>query len=172
MSIPPIELTRLPTPVIAALAVGELAAANRLSPVTLPSYFVGPECRSVWRMRSTQIAADPAEAEWVTRAVVAADTGVVVGRGGFHGPPDARGMVELGYAIDPAWRRRGYARACLLELLDWAGREPAVATVRAAVRPDNLASLNLIRDYGFDAVGEQWDDEDGLETIFEAAAKP
>lgn len=36
--------------------------------------------------------------------------------------------------------------------------------------PDNLASLALIDQYGFREVGEQWDDEDGLETIFEVAA--
>lgn len=40
----------------------------------------------------------------------------------------------------------------------------------AAVRPDNTPSRLLIGQYGFVAVGERWDDEDCLETIFEVAA--
>lgn len=79
-------------------------------------------------------------------------------------------MVEVGYAIDPAHRRQGYARAALRELLDRAARDPAVRTVRATVGPDNLASRNLIVQYGFIEVGEQWDDEDGLEIIYETGS--
>ena len=40
-------------------------------------------------------------------------------------------------------------------------------TLRATVSPDNAASLALIAQYPFVEVGEQWDDEDGLETIYE-----
>jgi RimJ/RimL family protein N-acetyltransferase len=93
-----------------------------------------------------------------------------VGRAGFHGAPDENGMAEVGYAIDPAYRRRGYARAALAFLLDRAAREPAVRTVRASVRPDNHASRALIESTGFVPVGQQWDDEDGLETVYERPA--
>jgi hypothetical protein len=44
--------------------------------------------------------------------------------------------------------------------------------VRASVRPDNVASLTLIGRYGFVRVGEQWDDEDGLELVLEVPAAP
>lgn len=64
--------------------------------------------------------------------------------------------------------RQGYARAALVTLLDRAAREPAVHTVRATVRPDNIASRNLILQYGFVEVGEQWDDEDGPEIVDQA----
>ena len=33
--------------------------------------------------------------------------------------------------------------------------------------PTNAASLALIQQYNFLEVGEQWDDEDGLEIIYE-----
>jgi len=95
---------------------------------------------------------------------------VVVGFAGYHGPPDSAGMVEVGYAVDPIYRRQGYARAALVVLLDRAEREPSVRTVRATIRPDNRASRLLVLQYGFVEVGEQWDDEDGLETIFEVDA--
>lgn len=165
-----VELVELAPAAIHALAAGDLAAANRVASVPLTPYLVGPESRSTWRMRSEQVVADPVSAGWITRVVHDAARGLVVGRAGFHGPPDADGMVEVGYAIDPERRRQGYARAALQALLGRAAREPSVRTVRATVRPDNLASRALVLQYGFVEVGEQWDDEDGLETIFEVAA--
>ena len=42
--------------------------------------------------------------------------------------------------------------------------------VRASVSPENVASLALIRSYGFQHVGEQWDEKDGRELIFERLA--
>jgi RimJ/RimL family protein N-acetyltransferase len=79
-------------------------------------------------------------------------------------------MVEVGYAVDPAHQRLGYARAAFEALLERANREQDVRTVRATITPDNAPSRNLVLQYGFTEVGEQWDDEDGLETIFEAGA--
>jgi RimJ/RimL family protein N-acetyltransferase len=57
-------------------------------------------------------------------------------------------------------------------LLDRALHEQEVRTVRATISPDNTASRALVLQYGFVEVGEQWDDEDGLETIFEVDANP
>jgi ribosomal-protein-alanine N-acetyltransferase len=45
-----------------------------------------------------------------------------------------------------------------------------VQVVRATISPDNAASLALVADYGFIRTGEQWDEEDGLEIIFEVTA--
>jgi L-amino acid N-acyltransferase YncA len=41
-----------------------------------------------------------------------------------------------------------------------------VRTVRATISPDNAASLHIVRAADFVEVGEQWDDEDGLELVF------
>ena len=48
-----------------------------------------------------------------------------------------------------------------------AHQHPDVKTVRATISPDNAASLALIGSYPFVENGEQWDDEDGREIIFE-----
>ncbi len=40
-------------------------------------------------------------------------------------------------------------------------------TVRVTIGPDNVASYRLASQYGFTEVGEQWDEEDGLEIIYE-----
>jgi RimJ/RimL family protein N-acetyltransferase len=79
-------------------------------------------------------------------------------------------MVEIGYAVDPAFRRRGYARAALETLLERAATEPLVRRVRVTISPDNVASLRLASQYGFVKVGEQWDAEDGLEIVYEVGA--
>ncbi|RNL48877.1 N-acetyltransferase [Arthrobacter oryzae] len=161
------ELVRLPLPVLAALADGNLDAARAATPLGLTPYLVSAECVGVWRIRRDQIASSPDDAAWVTRLVLERASGRVVGRAGYHGPPDGNGMVEVGYSIDPAQRRRGYARGSLVILLDVAKAHPDVRIVRATVSPGNLPSRALLDQYGFQPVGEQWDDEDGLEIILE-----
>ena len=42
--------------------------------------------------------------------------------------------------------------------------------VRVTISPDNVASYQLASQYGFTRPGEQRDDEDGLEIIYEAGA--
>jgi len=162
-----VRIVHLTAPVFHALARGDLAAANSVSPVPLSPYFAGPEWSRVWQIRSEQVEQDPASAAWVTGVIWDEEQQVAVGRAGYHGPPDASGMVEIGYAVDPAYRRRGYARAALVALLQRAAREPQVRTVRVSISPDNVASYELTSQYGFAHVGEQWDEEDGLEIIYE-----
>lgn len=161
------RIVHLTAPVFRALASGDLAAANAASPVPLSAYFAGPEWRAVWQRRSRQVEEDPASAAWVTGVIWDERRQAAVGRAGYHGPPDASGMVEIGYAVDPAYRRRGYARAALEALLRRAACEPLVRTVRVTISPDNVASCRLASQYGFTAVGEQWDDKDGREIIYE-----
>lgn len=162
-----VRIVQVTEPVFRALVDGDLPAANLASSVPLPAYFAGPEWRGVWQMRSKQVEEDPASAAWVTGVIWDERQQLAVGRAGYHAPPDPAGMVEIGYAVDPAYRRRGYARAALEALLQRAAREPQVHTVRVTISPDNVASHQLASQYGFVEVGEQWDDEDGLEIIYE-----
>ena len=104
--------------------------------------------------------------------VLRADPEVVVGRIGFHGPVDVAGMLEIGYEVFPAYRRRGYAREAVVAMFGWAQGDPAVRRFRATVSPDNAPSRRLVAGLGFTEVGSQWDEEDGEETIFERAAGP
>ncbi|AMM21037.1 GNAT family acetyltransferase [Frondihabitans sp. PAMC 28766] len=162
-----IHLDVVPEGVLHRLAAGDSAslALQYVSP-----YLAGPDCAGLWRMRSKQIKEHPSDAAWVTRLIVDPSITVPVGLAGFHGAPDAVGMVELGYRVDPEFRRRGYARHALEILLAVAQRHPDVRTVRATISPDNAASLALINSYGFVENGEQWDEEDGREIIFETPA--
>jgi RimJ/RimL family protein N-acetyltransferase len=162
-----VRIVQLSPDALAALAEGDLATADTLAPVPLTPWLVGEERLGTWRMRARQAVDSPEDLPWITGVLWSEDEQVVVGGAGFHAAPDERGMVEAGYGVDPAHRRRGYARAALDLLLERARREPDVRVLRLTISPDNEPSLALARQYPFVEVGEQWDEEDGLETIFE-----
>ena len=157
-----IRLVPLPIGALRALLDGNLESASTIAGLSLTPYFV--EHGWLWDIRVPQIERDPSAADWIARAAV--DGEMVVGHVGFHGPPDAHGMVEVAYSVDPAHRRRGYGRAMLAAALAWA-RAERVLIVRAAIAPENLASLATLERYPFALVGEQWDEEDGRELVYE-----
>jgi [ribosomal protein S5]-alanine N-acetyltransferase len=72
--------------------------------------------------------------------------GQTVGTIGLLGPP-VDGEVEVGYGLVEAVRGRGLAAEALRALL--AETDNAGVRVRAAVRPENGASLRLLADCGF-----------------------
>ena len=160
-----LELVPLTVAVLEALLRGDLDAASTGAGAPLTPFLV--EQRWLWRIRLHQVAADPGSLAWIARAALDRVSGVVVGHVGFHGPPDERGMVEVAYAVDPVWRRQGYATAMLRAALAWAAEGPGVRVVRASVSPDNAASLATLRPFGFAHVGEQYDEVDGVELLFE-----
>ncbi|MGV8876487.1 MAG: GNAT family N-acetyltransferase [Rhodoglobus sp.] len=162
-----LQLVMVPDPDLQALAHNE--SSTGYGPLVTP-YLAGEECAGLWRYRRDQLAKTPADAPWVTRFVVVAGIRAAVGVAGFHGAPDHQGVVELGYRIEPQHRRNGYARLALETLLAVAAQHPAVRVVRATISPNNSVSRTLVEGYGFVVVGEQWDEEDGREIIFEVAA--
>lgn len=164
------ELTLVPlsVPVLEALLRGDLDAASAGAGAPLTPYLVDEGW--LWRIRLEQATTDPGSLAWIARAALDRTTGVVVGHVGFHGPPDEHGMVEVAYSVDPAWRRQGYATDMLRAALAWAADSPGVTVVRASVSPDNAGSLATLRRFGFENVGEQHDEVDGLELVFERPA--
>ena len=162
---PPVALHVLSAEALRALLRGDLATAGTLIGAPAPDFFTAEGW--LWSVRLTQIEAAPASARWYVRAAVARGEGVVVGHAGFHGPPDGDGMVEIGYTVAPELRGRGYGHAIVAALLEEAAREDAVRVVRASISPTNARSLALVHRAGFVRTGEQWDDEDGLEWVFE-----
>jgi [ribosomal protein S5]-alanine N-acetyltransferase len=164
---PRVRLVEMTEPVLAALAEGDRETAGALVGTELGEHFSGEEMLWLSGYRLGQLRAVPSRAGWLADVAVDADGGWAVGHAGFHGPPDERRMVEIGYSVVPELRRRGYARAIVAELLRRADASPEVAVVRASISPDNKASLATIAGFGFEWVGEQWDDIDGLEYIHE-----
>ncbi len=152
-------------PAMRAMLEGDLSEASRISGRQLPSFFL--EEKWLWEIRRDQLHTSPEDAPWLVRVVVLEPAGVVIGHAGFHGRPDAAGMVEIAYTVAPEHRGNGYAHAVLAALVEEAKSCPNVNLVRATISPDNAPSLAVIRRGNFVHVGEQWDDVDGLELIFE-----
>ena len=59
----------------------------------------------------------------------------VIGSVGVHGPVDERGRLEVGHAIDPASRGRGYAAEAVRAVLDWAAMRYGVNRLVIAIQP-------------------------------------
>lgn len=167
LALPGVRIVQLDAATLTALAAGDLELAQQTSPVELTPYLVTDECLSTWALRARQVVETPADAPWVTGVVRDESVGRTVGRAGFHAAPDEKGVVEVGYALDPAYRGRGYGHAILAQLIERARATPEVSVVRTSIAPDNAASLAVIARYDFVLIGEQWDEEDGLEIVRE-----
>lgn len=90
------------------------------------------------------------------------EDGASVGECGFKGPPDAEGVVEIAYGIDPAQQGRGYATEAAAALVAYAFTQPSVRLVRAHTLPEANASTRVLTKCGFVHMGEVVDPEDGL----------
>ena len=165
-----LRLVSLSLPVLEALLAGDVGRAAARSGVAIDEEgLVGAQ--HVLRLRHAQLLRDPGEQPWLLRAVVLRGTTTVVGRIGFHAPPDPRGEVEIGYEIWPGHRRRGYALEAARSLLDWAAQQGARRCL-ASVAPGNTASLALAARLSFTRIGQQVDEVDGLEHVFAVDLAP
>lgn len=161
-------------PIMEALASGDLEAAAREIGAAVPAWLPA-QLDDFLQYRLAQLAVDPSIRGWLGRAMVLEEKPGqrrVIGSVGFHGPPDEAGRLEIGYSVDPEFRRRGYAIEAVRAMLDWASKRYGVGRFLASVAPDNEPSLGLIRQLGFRRVGEQLDPIDGLEYVFEATWPP
>jgi len=106
------------------------------------------------------VAADPGSSRWGTRFFVLGDPGTLVGWGGFKGAP-RDGVIELGYAIAPAWQGRGIATAAVHELVHEGFAAPAVEAIVAHTRAERGASARVLEKCGFVHEGEVPDEAIG-----------
>jgi RimJ/RimL family protein N-acetyltransferase len=77
----------------------------------------------------------------------------LVGAGGYFGPPDSEGVVEVGYSVLPEWRRMGYASEVVRALLGRAFSHARVMKVIARTAESNPASIGVLLRCGFVAAG-------------------
>ena len=77
----------------------------------------------------------------------------LVGAGGYFGPPDTLGTVEVGYSILPEWQRRGYASEMVELLVKHAFTFDDVEIAIAHTTAANPASIAVLLRCGFHAAG-------------------
>ena len=123
------------------------------------------------RFRAPQVEINPELNNWFIRWIVEKSSSEIVGSISFHGPPDENGMIEVGLGIAPEKQGQGYAKEALFAFWSWALTQENVRTFRYTVAADNLASMAIIKFFEFKHMGQQIDEEDGPEEIFEMSCK-
>lgn len=118
-----------------------------------------------WRV--PQVKEDPKLNRWFVRWIVLRVTGEIIGSTSFHGAPDAEGMIEIGLGIHESFRNMGFAKEVLLGMWRWALADSQVKILRYTVGVENAPSIHVIESFGFHYQGEQIDEEDGPESIYE-----
>lgn len=80
------------------------------------------------------------------------ETDVVIGDLGFKGPPQ-KGIVELGYGMEPEYEGQGYMTEAAGVMIEWAFTQRDVTAVEAETAPDNQASQRVLQKLGFQPNG-------------------
>ena len=111
----------------------------------------------------------PQWAKYLLRMAVLKDKQIVIGSAGFHAAPDSDGMIEIGFSVDKPFQGKGYGQEILHGMWSWVVGDPLVKTLRYTVSPNNTISQHIIKKFGFKHNGQQIDEEDGPEDIYELA---
>jgi ribosomal-protein-alanine N-acetyltransferase len=162
-----LELRLMSAEFIDAALAGLRAEAARIIGAALPPEWPSEDDQWLLGFRRKQM--DTGSAPWLVRAIVRTEDQAFIGHIGFHGPPED-GIAEAGYTIFEPYRRQGYVEEAVRALFAWARAEHGVQRFRASISPDNVPSLALVNKLGFVQTGEQMDERDGLELIFEGGS--
>jgi ribosomal-protein-alanine N-acetyltransferase len=92
---------------------------------------------------------------WLSWYVVRIDNDcpILCGSVGFKGPPDKRGMVEIGYSVLPEFEGQGLATEMVGGIVQWAKQQPQVKHVEAETNIDNKASIRVLERNNFICAG-------------------
>jgi RimJ/RimL family protein N-acetyltransferase len=132
------------------------ALLGHVVPPNWPPEHNGPHTRAWMRALLDARPDEPGYAGWY---VIKGDR--LVGMCGFKGPPDSAGMVEIGYAVLPDFRRQGIARAAVELLVARAFRDARVRGVTAETLPTLVASRTVLDRCGFALTGRREDPDVG-----------
>jgi RimJ/RimL family protein N-acetyltransferase len=101
---------------------------------------------------------------WTVHQVFRRDTGEAIGSGGYAmTPPDADGVVRVGYSLVPSERGHGFAAEAVRALVDFARSQPGVTRVVAETAHTNDEGLEV-----YAAAGMHPAALDGDVVVFEA----
>ena len=137
----------------------------RLEETDKPAFFkaIGAEVEAAWPPvaidapdladRLETLSRRPHEAGWggwiILMGWTPGGADRAVGIGGFFGPPDENGEIEIGYAMLPSFREQGLATEAVGGLLGWALSDDRVKAVRAHTLAHLYASRRVLEKTGF-----------------------
>lgn len=124
-------------------------------------YLEFPEALRVTLNLLEKFADSPKRSWWAPYLFVHKGDGVLMGLGGFKGPPD-NGVVEIGYGVAFAYRNQGYAFEAVQAMIRYAFGFPDIHTVRAHTLSEVNASNRVLEKCGLKRVAVINDPGEGV----------
>ena len=90
---------------------------------------------------------NPSDLGWFVWLMLHPTAGAI-GELGFGGPPNADGVVEIGYHVARDYRRRGSGFEAVRSLVDWAVEPPKSRWITAYCAEDNTPSKRIVPKLG------------------------
>ncbi|HVK72398.1 MAG TPA: GNAT family protein [Kofleriaceae bacterium] len=149
-----LELVAITLPFVEAVMAADRLRAEALCEARIPEAWPGPDLIArAFHPSLEAIRADPACRLWGDTLMISRDAPRrVLGSVIFHGRP-TDGIAEVGYGVDEAEQRKGYASEATRACVEWALTQPEVAAVQAVTFPWHVASLRVIERCGMRPCG-------------------
>lgn len=141
-----------------AAIAGDEALARHLGLPVAEGWTAFPE--ALPHLRGATVPGEPAP-RWGSTFFVLDEPRTLVGIGGFKGAPSSEGIVEIGYAIAPSFRRRGLATEAARKLVASAFEDASVRAVDAQTLGETNPSTRVLERVGFRRIAELADPELG-----------
>lgn len=80
--------------------------------------------------------------------IVKKDNMQVIGDIGFHGEPDEKGEVEVGYGLVEKERGKGIGFESLQAIMEWVNSQTSVKVIKADCLIENMPSIRILEKVG------------------------
>ncbi len=151
-----LDLVPITLPFVEAVLATDRARAEAVCGARIPAAWPGPDLIArAFHPSLDAIRADPERRLWGDTLLISrGGERRVVGSVVFHGHPDD-GVAEVGYGVDDAEQRQGFATEATRACVEWALAQVGIATVTAVTFPWHLASLRVIERVGMTRAGSR-----------------
>lgn len=156
------RLTLLPVDVsICEASFAGMDALSQFLNIELPAIIDLKYGAEPFRYTYDRIKDKPDEAQWWLYLFIHWTDRALAGMGGYKGPPDEQGMVEIGYQIYEPYRNQGLATEAANRLINRAFEHPNVNVVQAHTLAEENASGQVLKKCGMIFVQAIDDPDDG-----------
>jgi RimJ/RimL family protein N-acetyltransferase len=152
-----------------ATLAGEEALTAHLNLAVAPNWsHFGP---ASFRYAYREVLKKPEAIKWWSYLFVYEAEELVVGSGGYKGPPNQYGEVEIGYEIADDYQNRGLATEAARALIEFAFESPKVQKVKAHTLAGESPSVHVLKKCGMRFIHTLYDPDDGDLWLWEVERK-
>jgi RimJ/RimL family protein N-acetyltransferase len=164
-----LELRPITIGVVEAVMQGDRARVEEIAGARLPDAWPGRALiERAFSVSLDAIRADPDKRLWGDRLMITReDEARIVGSIVFHGRPGEDGLCEIGYGVEEASQRQGYATEAVDAAVRWALAQRETRVVQAATFGWHVPSLRVLAKTGFVQAGTRDHETLGELILFE-----